>query len=294
MKIAVLSRNAKLYSTKRLVAAARARGHKVTVLDVLRCYMRITAGVPQIHYQGKPLKAFDAVLPRIGASVTYYGLAVLRQLEAMQVWPLNSAEAIAKSRDKLQALQILALHGIAMPATGIAHAPDDTQDLMQLVGGSPLVVKLTEGTQGVGVVLCETANAAVSVIEAFRGLDANFLVQEFVAEAQGADVRCLVVGDRVVAAMRRQAAEGEFRSNLHRGGKGEPVQLTAQEHALAVRAAQLLGLQVAGVDLLRSASGPQVLEVNSSPGLEGIERTSGVDVASAIIEFMETHAVAKR
>ena len=287
MKIAILSRNPQLYSTKRLVNAARRRGHSVAIIDPLRGYMNITPTAPEIHYRGRPLTGIEAVIPRIGTSVTYYGLAVLRQLEAMGVKALNSSDAVARSRDKLLALQLLANKGIGMPITGFAHSPDDTQDLIGLVGGAPLVVKLTEGNQGVGVVLCETQSAATSVIEAFRGLDAYFLVQQFVKEAGGSDIRCFVVGGQVVAAMQRQAAPGEFRSNLHRGGHATNIQITRLERSTAIRAARLLGLNVAGVDLLRTAKGPMVLEVNSSPGLEGIERTTGENIAAAIIEFLE-------
>lgn len=290
MKIALLSRNANLYSTKRLVGAARRRGHSVKVIDALRCYMNINAAAPEVHYRGQRLEGYDAVIPRIGASITYYGLAVLRQFEAMGVPSLNAATGIARSRDKLLALQLLSRKGIGMPVTGFAHAPDDTADLIGLVGGAPLVVKLTEGTQGVGVVLCETPSAATSVIEAFRGLDAHFLIQQFVKEAGGSDLRCFVVGGQVVAAMMRTAPPGEFRSNLHRGGSAQKVDITRLERATAIRAARILGLNVAGVDLMRTGSGPMVLEVNSSPGLEGIEAATGVNIAAAVIEFLEDHA----
>lgn len=287
MKIAILSRNAQLYSTRRLVNAARRRGHSVRVVDALRCYMNVNPTTPDVHYRGRKLEGFDAVIPRIGSSITYYGLAVLRQLETMGVYSLNPSTAIARSRDKLLALQLMAKKGIGMPVTGFAHAPDDTHDLINLVGGAPLVVKLTEGTQGVGVVLCETDGAATSVIEAFRGLDAYFLVQQFVKEAGGSDIRCFVVGGQVVAAMIRTAAPGEFRSNLHRGGTGQAVEITRLERSTAIRAARILGLNVAGVDLMRTSQGPMVLEVNSSPGLEGIEKCTGVNVAGAVIEFLE-------
>jgi ribosomal protein S6--L-glutamate ligase len=290
MKIAILSRNRRLYSTKRLVEAAAARGHEVQVVDVLRCYMNIAPSNPQIHYQGKRLPAFDAVIPRIGASVTFYGTAVVRQFEMMGVYCLNESVAITRARDKLRALQLLARRGIGLPVTGFAHSPDDTQDLIGLVGGAPMVVKLTEGTQGVGVVLCETDKAAESVIEAFRNLDAYFLVQQFIEEAKGADLRCFVVGGRVVAAMKRQAKAGEFRSNLHRGGSATPIKITPEERSTAVRAAKIMGLNVAGVDLLRTEQGPLVMEVNSSPGLEGIEAASGADIAAQIIEFVEKNA----
>ena len=290
MKIAILSRNGKLYSTRKLVAAAKKRGHDVEVIDVLRCYMNIAPREPQVHYDGQQLSDFDAVIPRIGSSVTFYGTAVVRQFEMMGVYCLNESVAITRSRDKLRALQLLARKGIGMPVTGFAYAPDDTRDLMNIVGGAPMVVKLTEGTQGVGVVMCETDKAAESVIEAFRGLDAHFLVQHFVKEARGSDIRCFVVGGKVVASMMRQAKPGEFRSNLHRGGKATPIKITAEERSTAVRAAKIMGLNVAGVDMLRTAEGPQVMEVNSSPGLEGIESTNKVDIATQIIEFIEKNA----
>ncbi|MCK9193162.1 MAG: 30S ribosomal protein S6--L-glutamate ligase [Nevskia sp.] len=290
MKIAILSRNRKLYSTRKLIEAAERRGHTVSVIDVLRCYMNIVPHTPEIHYKGRHLEGFDAVIPRIGASVTFYGTAVVRQFEMMGVYTMNESVAITRSRDKLRALQLLARKGIGMPATGFAHAPDDTSDLIDLVGGAPLVVKLTEGTQGVGVVLCETGKAAESVIDAFRGLDAYFLVQEFIEEANGADIRCFVIGGKVVASMLRQAKPGEFRSNLHRGGSAHPVKITPEERSTAVRAAKILGLNVAGVDILRSRHGPVVMEVNSSPGLEGIEAATGVEVADLIIQFVEKNA----
>jgi ribosomal protein S6--L-glutamate ligase len=290
MKIALLSRNRNLYSTRRLVEAAEARGHKVQVIDVLRCYMNIQPGRPEIWYRGKLLEGFDAVIPRIGASVTFYGTAVVRQFEMQGVYSLNESVAITRARDKLRALQLLARKGVGLPRTGFAHAPDDTDGLMQLVGGAPMVIKLIEGTQGQGVVLAETDNAAASVIEAFRGLDAYFLVQEFVKEANGSDIRCFVVGGEVVAAMQRTACEGEFRSNLHRGGSAAVVEISAAERRTALRAAKIMGLNVAGVDLLRSKSGPMVMEVNSSPGLEGIEAASGVDIADAMVRFIETNA----
>lgn len=290
MKIAILSRNRSLYSTRRLVSAAKKRGHSVQVIDVLRCYMNIAPHNPQIHYRGKQLPEFDAVIPRIGASVTFYGTAVVRQFEMMGVYCLNESVAISRARDKLRAVQLLARKGIGMPVTGFAYAPDDTKDLMNLVGGAPMVVKLNEGTQGVGVVLCETDKAAESVIEAFRGLDAHFLVQHFVQEANGADIRCFVVGGKVVASMLRQAKPGEFRSNLHRGGKASLVKITPEERSTAVRAAKIMGLNVAGVDMLRTEQGPQVMEVNSSPGLEGIETANKADIAGQIIEFIEKNA----
>lgn len=290
MKIAILSRNRSLYSTRRLVEAAQARGHEVEVIDVLRCYMNIVPHKPEIHYRGRKLEGFDAVIPRIGASVTFYGTAVVRQFEMMGVYSVNESVAITRARDKLRALQLLARKGIGMPVTGFAHSPDDTEDLMSFVGGAPVVIKLVEGTQGRGVVLAETDSAARSVIEAFRGLDAYFLVQEFIKEAGGADIRCFVVGGKVVAAMKRQGKEGEFRSNLHRGGSAAPIRITPEERSTAVRAAQIMGLNVAGVDLLRSHHGPLVMEVNSSPGLEGVEKATGKDIAGQIIAFVEANA----
>ncbi|WP_300497679.1 30S ribosomal protein S6--L-glutamate ligase [uncultured Methylophaga sp.] len=291
MKIAILSRNSKLYSTRRLVEAAEARGHEVDVLDVLRCYMNITSMKPEVHYKGENLTGYDAVIPRIGASVTFYGTAVLRQFEMMNVYPLNESVAISRSRDKLRALQLLSRRGIGLPVTGFAHRPDDVHDLIKMVGGAPLVIKLLEGTQGIGVVLAETAGAAESVIEAFMGMKANILVQEFIKEAGGADIRCFVVGEKVVAAMKRQGKEGEFRSNLHRGGSANLIRITPAERATAVRAAKTMGLNVCGVDLLRSNHGPVVMEVNSSPGLEGIESATGKDIASLIIDFIEKNSV---
>ncbi len=290
MKIAVLSRNKNLYSTRRLVEAGRERGHEVRVVDALRCYMKIVSHRPEIHYKGDNLEGFDAVIPRIGASVTFYGTAVLRQFEMMGVYPVNESVAITRSRDKLRAHQLLARRGIGMPVTGFAHSPDDTKDLIQLVGGAPLVIKLLEGTQGVGVVLAETQQAGESVIEAFRGLNAYILLQEFIKEAGGADIRCFVVGDKVVAAMRRQGRDGEFRSNLHRGGSAEKVRITPEERSTAVRAAKIMGLNVAGVDILRANHGPVVMEVNSSPGLEGIEKITGKDVGTIIYQFIEKNA----
>jgi ribosomal protein S6--L-glutamate ligase len=287
MKIAILSRNPKLYSTARLMEAAKQRGHEVRVFDVLRCYMNITSMRPEIHYRGEVVSGYDAVIPRIGASVTFYGTAVLRQFEMMGVFPLNESVAITRARDKLRSLQLLARKGIGLPVTGFAHSPDDVQDLIKMVNGAPLVIKLLEGTQGIGVVLAETQKAGESVIEAFMGLKANILVQEYIKEAGGADLRCLVIGDKVVAAMKRQAKEGEFRSNLHRGGSASLVRITPEERSTAVRAARTMGLNVAGVDILRSNHGPVVMEVNSSPGLEGIEKATGKDIAGQIIEFIE-------
>jgi len=290
MKIAILSRNRNLYSTRRLIEAAKARGHEVHVLDVLRCYMNITSLRPEIHYKGEILEGFDAVIPRIGASVTFYGTAVVRQFEMMGVYSLNESVALTRARDKLRALQLLARKGIGLPVTGFAHSPDDVDDLLKMVGGAPAVIKLLEGTQGIGVVLTETQQAAESVIEAFMGLRVNILVQEFIKEAGGSDLRCFVIGEKVVAAMKRQAKEGEFRSNLHRGGSAALVRITPEERSTAVRAARTMGLNVAGVDILRSHHGPVVMEVNSSPGLEGIESATGKDVAGTIIQFVERNA----
>jgi len=287
MKIAILSRNPKLYSTARLAQAAEARGHEVRVLDVLRCYMNITSHNPSIHYRGEDLCHFDAVIPRIGASVTFYGTAVLRQFEMMNVFPLNESVAISRSRDKLRSTQLLARKGIGLPVTGFANNPDDISDLISQVGGTPLVIKLLQGTQGIGVVLAETHNAAESVIQAFMGINANIMVQEFIKEAGGSDIRCFVIGDKVVAAMKRQAAEGEFRSNLHRGGSASLIKLTPEERSTAVRAAKIMGLNVCGVDMLRSNHGPVIMEVNSSPGLKGIETASEKDIADMIIQFIE-------
>lgn len=290
MKIAVLSRNPKLYSTRRLMEAGTARGHEMHVINTLRCYMNIASDKPSIHYKGEDLVGYDAVIPRIGASITFYGTAVVRQFEMMGVFSINESVAISRSRDKLRSLQLLSRKGIGMPITGFAHSPDDVEDLIKMVGGAPLVIKLLEGTQGIGVVLAETKQAAESVIEAFMGLKANILVQEFIKEAGGADIRCLVVGGKVVAAMERQAQAGEFRSNLHRGGSASLIKITPQERSMAIRAATTLGLNVAGVDLLRSSRGPLVMEVNSSPGLEGIEAATGKDIASIIIELIEKNA----
>ncbi|HSN00588.1 MAG TPA: 30S ribosomal protein S6--L-glutamate ligase [Rudaea sp.] len=286
MKIAILSRNAKLYSTARLVEAARARGHRVRVLDPLRCYMRIAPGDFAVHYKGRALADYDAVIPRVGASITFYGTAVLRQFEMMGVYTPNSSDAILRARDKLRCLQLLARENIGLPTTVFGDYPDDTADLLAMLGEPPHVIKLNEGAQGQGVLLAEKHSASQGVIEAFRGLYANFLVQEFIREARGADIRCFVVGGRVIAAMRRQGRDGEFRSNLHRGGSATPAKLSQTEVDTALRAARTMGLNVAGVDLLRSRRGPLVLEVNSSPGLEGIEAATGVDVAGEVIEYL--------
>jgi ribosomal protein S6--L-glutamate ligase len=290
MKIAILSRNKLLYSTRRLVEAAEARGHDAHVVDALHCFMDITSTRPAIFHRDEKLDGFDAVIPRIGATITFYGLAVLRQFEMMGVFPLNESVAIGRSRDKLRSQQLLSRAGLGLPVTGFAHTPDDIKTLIHMVGGPPLIIKLLEGTQGKGVVLAETHQAAESVIDAFRKLDANFLVQEYVREAGGSDIRCFVIGGKVVAAMKRTAKEGEFRSNLHRGGRAELVVLSEAERQTALQSAETMGLNVAGVDLVRGANGPLVLEVNSSPGLQGIEDVTGLDIADLIVEFIETHA----
>jgi ribosomal protein S6--L-glutamate ligase len=290
MKIAILSRNRRLYSTRRLVEACTKRGHEVRVIDILKCYIDIASDSPAIWYMGEQLEDFDAVIPRIGASVTHYGLAVIRQFEMMGVYCLTESIALGRSRDKLRALQLLSRKGIGLPKTSFAYNVHDAKELIKLVGGTPLVLKLCEGTQGRGIVLAETQKAAESVIEAFRELRAEFLVQEFIKEANGSDLRCFVIGDKVVAAMERTAAEGEFRSNLHRGGSAKLAKLTPTERRTAIKAAQTMGLHVAGVDLLRSARGPLVMEVNSSPGLEGIEGATSKDIADAIVAFVEENA----
>ncbi|MEL6605784.1 MAG: 30S ribosomal protein S6--L-glutamate ligase [Cyanobacteria bacterium J06614_10] len=287
MKIAILSRNSSLYSTHRLKEAGEARGHEMLVIDYLRCYMNITPHNPQVLYQGDLLEDVDAIIPRIGASNTFYGTAVVRQFEMMDVFSANGSQAISRSRDKLRCLQLLSKQGIGLPVTGFAHSTKDISGLINIVNGAPLVIKLLEGTQGIGVVLAETHQAATSVIEAFRGLNANILVQEFIAEAKGSDLRCFVVGDKVIAAMKRQGAPGEFRSNLHRGGNAKKVRLSPEERSTAVKAAKIMGLKMAGVDLLQSEHGPVVMEVNSSPGIEGIEKATDIDVAGKMIEYLE-------
>lgn len=290
MRIAILSRNENLYSTARLKQAGEARGHQVDVIDTLHCDIDIASNNPKIRYMGEELPQYDAVIPRIGASITFYGTAVVRQFEMMGTFCINESVAISRSRDKLRSLQLLSRKGVGLPKTGFASRPDKIQDLIKNVGGAPLVIKLLEGTQGIGVVLAETNKAAESVIEAFMGLKANILVQEFIEEAKGADIRCFVVGNKVIAAMKRQAGEGEFRSNLHRGGTAQLVKLTKEERATAINAAKIMGLNLCGVDILQSKNGPVVMEVNSSPGLEGIEKATGRDVADMIFEFIEKNA----
>jgi len=294
MKIGILSRAPRLYSTRRLVEAAKIRGHEVEVIDPLRCYMNIASLKPRVHYRERALNDFDAIIPRIGASITFYGTAVLRQFEMSGCFSCNESIAITRSRDKLRSLQIMAKKGIGLPVTGFAHSTKMTGDLIDLVGGAPLVIKILQGTQGKGVVLAENRKAAESVIEMLRSVDAHFLVQEYIKEAGGADIRCFVVEDKVVAAMKRQGAEGEFRSNLHRGGTASAIKITPQERMTAVAAAKAMGLNVAGVDLLRGNHGPLVMEVNSSPGLEGIEGSTNKDVAALIIEFIEKSVAAKK
>ena len=288
MKILILSRNKNLYSTRRIFNAGINRGHEVRVVDYLRCYMNITSRKPTVYYGGESLEKADAVIPRIGASQTFYGTAVVRQFETMGSYCVNSSEAITASRDKLKSLQILAQDGINMPVTGFASHTMDIEGVIEKVGSVPLVMKLLQGTQGQGIVLAETRKAAESVMSAFRQLEADILVQEFIKESSGTDIRALVVGDNVVAAMRRVAPEGEFRSNVHRGGRTEQIILNQEEEKIAVEATSVLGLRIAGVDLMRSKRGPLVLEVNSSPGLEGIEASSGVDVAGNIVRFIES------
>lgn len=290
MKLALMCRNAELYSHKRLVEAAEARGHEIDVVDHLRCYINITSHRPRVRYKGEDLPVFDAIIPRIGASVTFYGSAVLRQFEMMGCYPVNESVAISRSRDKLRSLQLLARKGIGLPVTVFAHRTSRADEILEMIGGAPVIIKLLEGTQGIGVVLGETQKAAESIIQAFGGVNTNILVQEFIKEAGGEDIRCIVVGDKVVASMLRRGKEGDFRSNIHRGGSAHKVKITPQERATAVSAAKAMGLNFCGVDMLRSNHGPVVMEVNSSPGLEGIENSTGIDVASQVIEFVEKHA----
>ena len=290
MNILMLARNPNLYSHKRLADAAEARGHTLDIINTLRCYMNITSHRPAVIYNGEKLSGYDAVIPRIGASITYYGLAVLRQFEMMGVFPLNESVAIGRSRDKLRSMQLLARDGIGLPVTAFAHDPKVTEEVIKIAGGAPVVIKLLEGTQGIGVVLADTQISAKSVVEAFRGANVNILVQEFIKEAGGTDIRAFVVGGKVVAAMQRHGAADDFRSNLHRGGAAQKIKITAEERSTAVRAAKAMGLNVCGVDMLRSNHGAVVMEVNSSPGLEGVEKATGVDVADLMIQFLEKNA----
>lgn len=293
MNLLILSRNSALYSTDALVQAAIARGHSVRVVDYLRCYMNITSSKPRIYLEGEELRA-DAIIPRIAVQHTSYGNAVVRQFEMMGVLTLNDSVAISRSRDKLRSLQLLAKKGVGLPVTGFAHSIDATTELISMCGGAPLVVKLLQGTQGMGVVLAETKKAAESVIEAFKEVRADILVQEYIAESKGADIRCIVLGKKVIAAMERQGIDGEFRSNLHRGGKAKKISITPEERKTAIKAAKIMGLNLAGVDLLRSARGPLVIEVNSSPGLEGIENATNKNCADAIIQFLENSLKEKK
>jgi ribosomal protein S6--L-glutamate ligase len=294
MKIVMLARNPDLYSHRRMVEAAEARGHGIDIINTTRCYMNITSHRPQVFYQGEPVKGVDAVIPRIGASVTSYGAAVVRQFEMMGVWSMNESVAIVRSRDKLRSLQLLSKHGIGLPVTTFAHDTRRAEELIDMAGGAPVVIKLLEGTQGVGVVLGETRDSAKSVVQAFRGAKVDILVQEFIKEAEGADIRCFVIDGKVVASMKRQGAEGEFRSNIHRGGTATRIKITPEERSTAVRAAKILGLNVCGVDLLRSNHGPVIMEVNSSPGFEGIENATNIDIAGKIVDFIEKSAPRKK
>ena len=290
LKICILSRDPRLYSTRRMMEVVEGRGHTAVVLDPFRCYVNVNSKKPMVYYRRKALDDFDAIIPRIGASITYYGTAVLRQFEMMGVYSLNDSLAIARARDKLRSLQILSQEGIDLPVTAFAHSTKMTQDLIKLVGGAPLLVKLLEGSQGKGIVLADTNKVAETVIDAFREMRGNFFVQEFIKESSGTDIRCFVIGNQVVASMTRKARKGEFRANLHQGGTAENVRISRRERTLAVRATKAMGLNVAGVDLLRSNRGPLVIEVNASPGLEGIEKITGVDVARLIIEYIETES----
>ncbi|SEK29438.1 30S ribosomal protein S6--L-glutamate ligase [Pacificibacter marinus] len=291
MKIAMMARNANLYSHKRLKEAAEERGHQLDIINTLRCYMNIASRRPEMYYNGEKLEGYDAVIPRIGTSVTFYGLAVLRQFEMMGVYPLNESVAIGRSRDKLRSMQLLARDGVGLPVTTFAHDPKQTDEVLKLAGGAPIVIKLLEGTQGLGVVLADTDRSATSVVEAFRASGTNILLQEFIKEAGGTDIRAIVVGGKVIAAMKRTGAEGDFRSNLHRGGSAQLIKLSPEERSTAIRAAKSMGLNVCGVDMLRANHGPVVMEVNSSPGLEGVEKATGLDVAGKIIEHMEKSVV---
>lgn len=287
MKIVILSTNPRLYSTRRLLEAARKSGHEAEVINHTQCYVVIESGDPKVYYGDHAIENVDAIIPRIGASVTFYGSSIIRQFEMQKVFTATSSLALVRSRDKLRATQILSRHGIGIPTTAFAKKPGDVENLIRQVGGPPLIVKLLEGTQGLGVVLAETRKAAKSVIEAFYGLSANILVQEFISEAGGSDVRAFVIDGKVVAAFKRQGKEGEFRSNLHRGGSGELIKLNRAEKTAAINAAKALGLSIAGVDMLQSKRGPLILEVNSSPGLKGVEAATKVDVAGKIIEYIE-------
>lgn len=294
MRIGILTKRPESYSIRRIVEAAETAGHETIVIDYERCWVNIAAHKPLVMFEGEPLRNLDAVIPRIATASTFYGAAVVRQFEMMGVFCCNSAIAITRARDKLRSLQILSRHGVGLPVTAFSHSTQDIDGLINATGTPPLIVKLIEGTQGMGVVLCETRKSAEAVIQAFRGLNANFLVQEYIKESAGSDIRCFVVGGKVVASMIRRAPEGEFRANIHRGGVGERVKLTPEERATALRAAKAMKLSVSGVDLMRSNHGAVVLEVNASPGLEGIETATGIDVAGAIIAYVDKHAPAGR
>lgn len=290
LNLAIFSRNEKLYSTSRLKEAALALGHHVQVIDYLQCYMNIAEKKSPIYHKGEILTLPDAIIPRIGTNRTFYGTAILRQFEMKGIYTVNRSIAITRSRDKLRSLQLLARKGLHLPATAFAHAHGNIQDVMNMVGGPPFIIKLIEGTQGIGVVLVETEKTAESVLQAMLELKGNIIVQEYIKESEGADIRCFVIGDKVVASMKRQAKPGDFRANVHRGGSAEEIKITKAERELAVSAAKIMGLELAGVDLLRSSRGPLVIEVNSSPGLEGIEAATGKDIASMIIKYIEKHA----
>jgi len=289
MKIVILSRNSELYSTSRIKEAGEKRGHEMVVVDHTKCDILIERKKPKIFYRGKEITGVDAIIPRIGASVTFYGAAVVRQFEMMKVFTSLESQALVRSRDKLRSLQILSRAGLNLPRTAFTNYSKDSSRILDQIGSAPNVIKLLEGTQGVGVVLAETRGAAESVLEAFQGLKARVIVQEFIEEAKGADIRAFVVDGQVVGAMKRQAKEGEFRSNLHRGGTAELIELTEDEEQAALKSARVLKLGIAGVDMLQSKSGPMIMEVNSSPGLEGIEAATGKDIARAIIRFVENH-----
>ncbi|MBA2423206.1 MAG: 30S ribosomal protein S6--L-glutamate ligase [Chitinophagales bacterium] len=293
MRIAILSRNSKLYSTSRLMEAVRNAGHEAILLDHTKCYVSIEKGNPSIRYEGAEITGIDAVIPRIGASVTFYGTAIVRQFEMMRIFSANESQAIVRSRDKLRSMQLLSRDGLGIPKTAFADNSRSVDELIEMVGGAPLVIKLLEGTQGIGVILAETNRGAKSIIDAFLGQNIYILVQEFIKEAEGADIRAFVVDGKVVGAMRRQGKEGDFRSNIHRGGTGKMIELSAEEESSAIRATRVLGLHISGVDMLRSSRGPMILEVNSSPGLKGIERTTGIDIAQKIIEFVVHNAAGK-
>ena len=290
LNICILSREPKSYSTSRIATAAEARGHTVDIINTTKCYVDIGSEHQAIHYQGRKLGFYDVVIPRIGASITSYGLAILRQFESLGTYCLNSSSGIAHSRDKLLAHQLLSRARISMPTTAFGRSPGDTKDIISIVHGAPLIIKLLQGSQGESVVLAETNKAAQAVIQAFRGLGAEFIVQEYIKESAGTDIRCLVLGGKVVAAMERRSQEGDFRSNIHQGGQGYAVKITLEERKMAIKAAKILGLKFAGVDMLRSEKGSKIIEVNSSPGLEGIERVTKKDIAGKLISFIEEHA----